>query len=53
MQRRFTHSMAGKHVLCEKPVARNAKEAFEILKASTESKQVKVGSNHRYFSSEC
>lgn len=43
---------AGKHVLCEKPVARNAKEAYEILKASTESgKKVKVGSNHRYFSS--
>lgn len=43
---------AGKHVLCEKPVARNADEAFEILKVSKETgNKVKVGSNHRYFSS--
>lgn len=43
---------AGKHVLCEKPVARNAEEALDILKASNETgKKVKVGSNHRYFSS--
>jgi predicted dehydrogenase len=43
---------AGKHVLCEKPVACNAKEAYEILSASAESgMKVKVGSNHRYFSS--
>jgi predicted dehydrogenase len=43
---------AGKHVLCEKPVARNAEEALEILKVSNETgKKVKVGSNHRYFSS--
>ena len=43
---------AGKHVLCEKPVARNADEALQILKASKLSGyKVKVGSNHRYFSS--
>ena len=43
---------SGKHVLCEKPVARNAEEALEILKVSNETgKKVKVGSNHRYFSS--
>ena len=43
---------SGKHVLCEKPVARNAQEALEILKISNETgKKVKVGSNHRYFSS--
>jgi predicted dehydrogenase len=43
---------AGKHVLCEKPVARNAEEALEILRVSNETgKKVKVGSNHRYFSS--
>ena len=43
---------SGKHVLCEKPVARNAVEALEILKTSKETgKKVKVGSNHRYFSS--
>ena len=43
---------AGKHVLCEKPVARNAEEALRILRTSRETgKHVKVGSNHRYFSS--
>lgn len=43
---------SGKHVLCEKPVARNAEEAYKILKVSKETgKKVKVGSNHRYFSS--
>ena len=43
---------SGKHVLCEKPVARNAKEALLILETSRKTeKHVKVGSNHRYFSS--
>lgn len=43
---------SGKHVLCEKPVARNAIEALEILNTSKETgNKVKVGSNHRYFSS--
>lgn len=40
---------AGKNVLCEKPLARNPKEASEILSALKSSKaKLKCGFNHRY-----
>jgi predicted dehydrogenase len=40
---------AGKHVLCEKPIARNVGEAIKILEASRKSKaKLKCGFNHRY-----
>ena len=42
---------AGKHVLCEKPLSLNAKEAQDIVQTSKKrGKFVKIGSNHRYFS---
>jgi predicted dehydrogenase len=42
----------GKHVWCEKPLARNPKEAFEIVKVLARSDRFfKVGSNLRYFPS--
>jgi len=38
-----------KHVLCEKPLGRNAKEAKEILSTATQNGVIiKVGFNHRY-----
>jgi len=41
---------SGKHVLCEKPLSLNAKEAQDIVKAGKKTgKFVKMGSNHRYF----
>lgn len=40
----------GKHVLCEKPLARNVQEAKMIVDAAKNSSSlVKTGSNHRYF----
>lgn len=40
---------AGKHVLCEKPIARNVDEATRILEASRKSMaKIKCGFNHRY-----
>ena len=40
---------AGKHVLCEKPLGRNAKEAQEVMKTARASGRVlKVGFNHRH-----
>lgn len=40
---------AGKHVLVEKPAARNAQELDEVIVASQEKDvQVRVGFNHRY-----
>ena len=40
---------AGKHVLCEKPIARNIKEGKAILEASiTSNAKFKSGFNHRY-----
>lgn len=39
----------GKHVLVEKPIARNAKEAKKIVKAAIKSKgKIKSAFNHRY-----
>jgi predicted dehydrogenase len=39
---------AGKHVLCEKPIARNVEEAIRVLEASKRSKaKLKCGFNHR------
>ena len=43
---------ANKNVFCEKPLARNFKEAEEIYEVAKKSKKiVQVGSNHRYFES--
>ena len=43
---------AGKHVFCEKPLAKDLDEAQEILDASKKAKTVlQVGSNHRFFES--
>jgi predicted dehydrogenase len=42
----------GKHVFCEKPLARNFKEAEEIFEVSKKSKNIfQIGSNHRFFES--
>jgi len=41
---------AGKHVLCEKPLARNPEEAMNMVDASKRSgKILKTGFNHRHF----
>ncbi len=43
---------AGKHVFCEKPLARNLDEAKEIFDFTKKSKKtLQVGSNHRFFES--
>ncbi|MGC2063689.1 MAG: Gfo/Idh/MocA family oxidoreductase [Thermodesulfovibrionales bacterium] len=43
---------AGKHVLCEKPLARTTEEAYQMVKTAEETgKLLKTGSNHRYFES--
>ena len=43
---------AGKHVLCEKPLARTTEEADQMVKAAGETgRLLKTGSNHRYFES--
>ena len=43
---------SGKHVFCEKPLARNFKEAEEIFEVSKKSKAIlQIGSNHRFFES--
>ncbi len=43
---------ANKHVFCEKPLARNLKEAEEIYNVSKKTKKkIQIGSNHRYFES--
>ncbi|MGA2030574.1 MAG: Gfo/Idh/MocA family oxidoreductase, partial [Verrucomicrobiota bacterium] len=40
---------AGKHVLCEKPLARTPEEAAGLVAAATQSKRaLKTGFNHRY-----
>jgi predicted dehydrogenase len=40
----------GKHVLCEKPLARNVEEAESMVKVAKRcSAFLKTGSNHRYF----
>lgn len=40
---------AGKHVLCEKPIARNYEEGVKIVEAAKRSKgKLKTGFNHRY-----
>ncbi len=42
----------GKHVLCEKPLGRNSKESFEILKVTRNCEKVlKIGFNHRFHAS--
>ncbi len=42
---------AGKHVICEKPLARTGKEAHEMVEAAERNKVfLKTGSNLRYFS---
>jgi len=42
---------AGKHVICEKPLARNAEEAKAMVEAAAKNKVfLKTGSNLRYFS---
>ena len=42
----------GKHVWCEKPLARNPEEAFNIVRAAAKTERfLKVGSNLRYFPS--
>ena len=43
---------AGKHVFCEKPLAKNFNEAQEIFNVAKKSKNIlQVGSNHRFFES--
>jgi predicted dehydrogenase len=43
---------AGKHVLCEKPISRTAREARAMADAAARTgRKLKVGSNHRYFHS--
>ena len=43
---------AGKHVFCEKPLAKNLVEAEEIFNVAKNSKStLQVGSNHRFFES--
>jgi predicted dehydrogenase len=43
---------AGKHVLCEKPLARNPDECRQILAAAAESgKQIATGFNYRFYPS--
>jgi len=43
---------ARKHILCEKPLARTAEEARQMVVAAQEAgKALKTGSNHRYFQS--
>ena len=43
---------SNKHVFCEKPLARNFKEAKEIYEISKKLKKtIQIGSNHRYFES--
>ena len=43
---------SGKHVFCEKPLARNFKEAEEIFEVSKKSKAIlQIASNHRFFES--
>ena len=43
---------SGKNVFCEKPLARNFKEAEEIFEVSKKSKAIlQIGSNHRFFES--
>jgi predicted dehydrogenase len=40
---------AGKHVLCEKPLARNPQEAREMVEAArTAGRQLRTGFNHRF-----
>ena len=40
---------SGKHVLCEKPLGRNAAEALEVLAAARRARRtLKVGFNHRH-----
>lgn len=42
----------GKHVLCEKPLARTVEEGQQMVAASVKAgKLLKTGSNHRYFAS--
>ena len=42
----------GKHVFCEKPLAKNVDEAKEIFDITKKSKTtLQVGSNHRFFES--
>lgn len=41
---------AGKHVLCEKPLARNPEEAMNMIDASKKANRIlKTGFNHRHF----
>lgn len=43
---------AGKHVHCEKPLARSSQEAEKMVRAAAQAGRIlKVGSNHRYFTS--
>lgn len=43
---------AGKHILCEKPMARDAAECRAMLEAATrQGVKLKIGFNHRYYES--